>query len=151
MLRRASLDEFRSGAICRDPGQAYLVVAMRMYPRLLSKNMIDEYQCSLSPEPRLFAEYRELCRRHDNHEIAFQEVNYEERFDLFKEGRENLARLGELSKACDVHLVCKCKQTQHCHVDLILIMARHLNGTPIQDLPFQYARFESRFAGGREI
>jgi hypothetical protein len=146
MLRRASLQAVQSGSLLRRSGENHLVVAMQVYPRFLPKNKIDEYQRSLAPERGLFSEYRELCVRHGKHETAFQLVNYEERFDLGVEGREQLQRLTKLAEeGCEVHLICRCSRDQHCHVDLVLLMAHHLFQAPIPDLPFAYERFQDRF------
>ncbi|MBZ4422773.1 DUF488 family protein [Myxococcus sp. RHSTA-1-4] len=146
MLKRASLAEVTNGTISRAPGQRHLVVAMQLYPRFLSKAKIDEYLRCLSPEANLFAEYRKLCVQYDDHEKAFENVRYEERFDLSDEGKENLARLAELSESQDVILICRCDRGQHCHVDLVLLMARAWFGASISELPFEYRRFQERFA-----
>lgn len=144
MLRRTSVENVKNGVVIRRPNENYLVVTMQIYPRFLAKAKVDEFQRCLSPEPKLFAEYRDLCKRHSNHETAFQLVNYEGRFDLGAEGKENLARLAKLAKSCEVYLICRCRPDEHCHVDLMLLMARHLHAAPIQDLPFEYERFRAR-------
>jgi len=148
MLHRASLDDIKSGSLKRAPGH-HIVVAMRVYPRFVGKTKIDEYQQSLSPEAKLFAEYRELYARLSDHEQAFDQVNYEERFDLGEKGRENLARLSELAKTKDVHLICRCGRGEHCHVDLMLLMAQHFYGASIGKPPFAYERFSARLRSGR--
>jgi len=149
MLKRASIEDLKSDRLQRVPAQTYVAVAMRVYPRFLSKEKIDEYLRALSPEPRLFAEYRNLYAQHDSHETAFELVNYEERFDLNEEGMGNLARLSALAQTCDVHLICICKADQHCHVDLILLMAEHIFAASVPSLPHEYPRFRARLRSGQ--
>jgi len=149
MIKRASLNDIKNGKLDRVPAQNYVVVAMRIYPRFLAKEKIDEYLRALSPEPRLFSEYRSLVTQYDSHETAFELVNYEERFDLDAEGTGHLARLAQLAQTCDVHLTCICKADQHCHVDLILLMAQHLFAAPIPSLPHEYPKFQARMRGSQ--
>lgn len=147
MLHRASLDDLKNGSLQRAPGR-HLVIAMRVYPRFVAKTKIDEYQQSLSPEPKLFAEYRGLCVRFDDHEKAFETVNYEERFDLNEKGHENLARLAKLAKSSEVYLFCRCGRGEHCHVDLMLLMAQQLYSASIEEPNFGYQRFRARLKAG---
>ncbi len=149
MLKRASINDLKTDKLHRVPGQNYVVVSMRVYPRFIPKIKIDEFLSSLSPKPRLFAEYRNLHTQHNSHEIAFELVNYEERFDLNEEGMEHLTRLAALALTCDVHLTCICKADQHCHVDLILLMAEHLIAAPVPSLPHEYPRFRARLNDGQ--
>ncbi|MGZ6466837.1 MAG: DUF488 family protein, N3 subclade [Bdellovibrionota bacterium] len=138
------MDDLKGGKLLRIPAREYVVVAMRIYPRFLKKNQLDEYLSELSPEPGLFAEYRNLVTEHDCHESAFELVNYEGRFDLSSGGKKQLERLSTLSQTCNVHLICRCKAEEHCHVDLVLLMAKHFFGVPVPPLPFRYQRFQAR-------
>lgn len=142
MLYRAPVQEVKSGRISRRYG--YLVVVMQYYPRFLPKTAIDEYVRALAPDRELFTEFKAKDRKLSDHDKAFAEVRYEERFRLTEEGEEELGRLSEMAKGRDVFLLCQCASLEHCHADLLLLAARYWFGAAIQHVRVSYPVFEAR-------
>jgi uncharacterized protein YeaO (DUF488 family) len=142
MLRRASVADLKHGNVSRADG--LVVVAMVHYPRFLQKELRDEYVRDLAPDPELFRQFKALDRGLGDHDAAFEQVDYEKRFWLSKDGRAQLSRLAALAKERDVILICQCQVDQRCHCDLVLLMARRLHGAKIEALPFPYDRFMTR-------
>lgn len=140
LLARASVGEVKSGEISRSDG--YLVVAMRLYPRFLSKDLTNEYSKTLAPAADLFERYREFKKRCGSQNQAFELADYEHEFALTDEGTKELERLSELSRRQSVYLVCQCERNEKCHVDLMLLIAKHRFGASITQLPYDYAEFE---------
>lgn len=124
MLYRASVTDLKNKRVTRRSG--HLAVTMQYYPRFLSKTLIHEYVRSLAPDRELFTEFKERERQLEDHDRAFDEVHYENRFSLSQEGREDLDRLSRLSQDQNVFLVCQCESLQKCHVDLLLMAAKKL-------------------------
>ncbi len=147
MLYRYPVKEVKSGALKKRYG--YAVVVMQFYPRFLTKDLIDEYLRSLAPERTLFADFKKLDRELKNHDQAFADVHYEQRFSLSAQGREDLMRLSVLAAERDVYLLCQCKVTERCHADLLLMAARHLHGAGTQTLRHRYPIFEERLVQGK--
>jgi len=142
MLYRASVTDVKSGRISRNYG--HIAVVMQYYPRFLSKNLISEYLRELAPERGLFTEFKTLDRELNDHNRAFEEVRYEERFALGEAGKVDLERLTGLSRQGDVYLVCQCTPLQRCHADLLMMMARRWYGASTQFARLQYPRFAER-------
>ena len=126
----------------------HLVVAMRVYPRFLPKGLTDEYTKSLAPEAGLFGRYRELKKQSGQQNQAFRDAGYEQTFALTEEGTGDLARLAALSSRQNVFLICQCDRQEHCHVDLLLLLANHRFGASIGKLPYDYAAFRRRLRDG---
>lgn len=146
LLRQASVADLRSGSVTRRDG--HVAVVMRFYPRGLVRELRDEYLRSLSPEETLFREFKTRERATGDHGLAFAEVDYERRFGLGDEGLVELRRLAELSRERDVYLVCQCQVGQHCHRELLLLIARERFGA-VTDPPTQrYPEFEARLQKG---
>lgn len=143
MLARASVGEVKNGNVSKAQG-AYLVVAMRVYPRFLPKLLTDEYLPSLSPQPELFQRYRELKKKSGDQNDSFERAGYQSLFGLAEEGMRELARLAKLSSQRDVYLICQCDRAERCHVDLMLLIAEKQFGARIAKLPFSYAEFRKR-------
>jgi uncharacterized protein YeaO (DUF488 family) len=142
MLLRAPVALLKSGGISRRA--ATIIVAMRFYPRYTPKELCDEYIRALAPDAALFEEFKALDRQLKDHNLAFERVRYEERFELSPQGLDELARIAAIAKAKDVYLVCQCTHDQRCHCDLLLLTARARFGAPVAQLPFAYPVFEAR-------
>jgi uncharacterized protein YeaO (DUF488 family) len=140
VLYRVSVLEVKSGRISRRAG--HLVIAMQYYPRFIRKEQVDEYLHSLAPARALFTEFKSRDRDLKDHNRAFEDVRYEERFRLGAEGAAELARLSELSKTRDVYLLCQCGSLERCHADLCLLMARHWFEAPTAHMRLAYPIFE---------
>jgi uncharacterized protein YeaO (DUF488 family) len=146
MLYRAPVKALTSGTLSRR--YSYTVVVMQYYPRYLKKEMVDEYLHDLAPPRELFTEFKKRDRETKNHDLAFQEVRYEERFVISDEGRAQLERLSQLSQERDVFLLCQCLANERCHADLLLLMARHWFKAKTQILRVSYPIFEKRLLEG---
>lgn len=139
MLKRASVAQVKSGEITKSDG--HLVVAMRVYPRFLPRDRVDEYSKVLAPQADLFARYRKLKTGGRDQNDAFRTAGYEREFRLTQEGLIELERLTEVSRARDVFLICQCAQDEMCHVDLMLLIAERRFGARIGRLALSYAGF----------
>lgn len=142
MLCQASCNDLRKGTVSRKHG--YIVIAMRKYPRGISRHKKDEYIKDLSPDPTLLSDFLKYRNRLADHNKAFGSVRYENRFKLSESGKEQLKRLAELSLQKDVYLICQCKEDQRCHRELLLIAAKRWFGASIAPLRFKYRVFEKR-------
>ena len=141
MLRQASVGELKKGEVSRERG--YIVLAMRRYPRGVSKTLRDEYVAALGPPAELLDELHALKKSH-SHNDAFAAARYEERFELTEPGIEALERLAELSRSRDVYLICQCKPDERCHRELLLLLAQARFRAQIAPLRFAYATYEAR-------
>lgn len=146
MLYRASVSDIKTGRVSKRYG--YLAVVMQYYPRFVKKELIDEYLHDLAPDRELFTEFKEKDRALKDHDRAFREVRYEERFTVGASGADQLKRLSGLAKERDVYLLCQCGPLEHCHADLLLLLARHWFGARTQTVRVKYPAFEKRIAAG---
>lgn len=148
MLYRFPVKEIKSGSIKR--GRNHLVIVMQHYPRFISKTLIDEYLHSLAPERDLFAEFKVKDRELKNHDLAFDEVQYEKRFSLTSPGKEDLERLCETAQSKEVLLFCQCHLNEKCHADLLLLLAQHWFEARISPLRMTYPVFLKRLQNSPE-
>jgi uncharacterized protein YeaO (DUF488 family) len=146
LLVRASVADVKAARVSKADG--YLVVAMRFYPRFLPKALTDEYAKSLAPEAALFGRYRDLKKLSGQQNQAFQSAGYEQSFALSEEGMEDLARLTSRSRDQKVFLICQCDRQEHCHVDLMLLIAELRFGASVGKLPYEYPAFRKRIRIG---
>ena len=143
MLKKASVDDLKSGAITR--ATSYIVITMCHYPRGIRKELSDEYVKALAPDPGLLKDFQnEKKRREGSHNAAFACVHYEQRFKLEPEGIAELRRLAGLSGERDVTFVCQCAADERCHRELLLILARQWYGAKTEIRRFSYPLFERR-------
>ncbi len=142
MLFRAGVQDVKTGAVTRRRG--YLAVVMQFYPRFLSKQLVDEYARALAPERGLFGEFKALDRSGGDHDAAFAQVDYENRFALTPAGWQDLERLSGASRERDVYLICQCPLHQKCHADLLLLGARYFFQASIPQPRISYPLFEAR-------
>ena len=147
MLYRFAVKELSAGAIQRRFG--HTVVVMQYYPRFVGRDLIDEYCRNLAPAKDLFTEFKALERSLKDHDRAFEQIHYEERFSLSPEGVSDLQRLSALSAARDVYLICQCLALQRCHADLLLLAARHLFQAGVQWPRQTYDVFSNRLKAGQ--
>lgn len=124
-------------------------MVMQYYPRFLGKELGAEYLRVLAPDRELFKEFKEREKQLGDHDRAFLEVRYEERFQLSKEGLAQLKGLSDRARAEDVFLLCQCPVNQRCHADLLLLIARQCFQAPTQSLWHRYPVFESRVENAR--
>jgi uncharacterized protein YeaO (DUF488 family) len=146
MLYRASVRDVKNGALSRR--RSHLVVVMQYYPRFLRKDQIDEYVHSLAPDRELLDTFKAEDRSRGDHDAAFAAVSYESRFRIGPEGAAELRRLSELAASKDVFLLCQCLVPEHCHADLLLLLARHWFQAPTQAVRIRYPIFEGRIRDG---
>ena len=142
MLKQASVLDLKSGRVQRP--RDYVVIAMRRYPRGVSKLLRDEYLKELAPPTELLDELQHEKKRLGDHNRAFAACDYNGRFGLSGAGVEHLRRLSELSRTRDVYLVCQCKGDQRCHRELLLLLARKWFGAKTDECRFDYAGFSER-------
>jgi uncharacterized protein YeaO (DUF488 family) len=142
MLYRASVRDVKSGSFSRK--YAHLAIVMQFYPRGLSKEVVDENLHCLAPDRELFAEFKAKEKSEGDHNRAFELVAYEARFTWSETGLENLERLTEISKERDVFLICQCFNSDRCHADLLLLLARARFSAKIPFLRQRYPVFEAR-------
>lgn len=148
MLKKASVEDLKSGAISRD--QSYIVITMCHYPRGMRKELSDEYVKALAPDAGLLKDFLAAKKKHaGNHNAAFAAVRYEQRFTLDAGALAELRRLAEISQDRDVTFVCQCAPDQRCHRELLLILARRWYGAQTELRKFSYPLFERR-VGDRE-
>ena len=146
MLKQATVEDVSNKRITRIHG--HVVVVTQYYPRFLRKNLIHEYVRDLAPTRELLKEFKSEERESGDHDEAFDDISYEEKFSFSKEGIEQLKRLAEISIARDVYLVCHCKIGQRCHREILMLTARELFGAKIGKLNFDWEKFASRLPGG---
>lgn len=144
MLKQASTADLKAKTVSRADG--LIVIAMRTYPRQITKLERDEYVVDLSPDAALFRDFKDAERALGDHDQAFAEVRYEERFVLGSGALAELRRLARAAEERDVYLVCQCAMGQRCHRELLLMGARHAFDAPA-DLPRNaYPIFAKRLA-----
>jgi len=142
VLHRFSVLELKRGNL--STRHAHRVVVMQYYPRFLPKSSIDENIHALAPARDLFTEFKAKARECKDHNVAFESIHYEQRFQLSTEGLAHLERLCEISKEKDVFLICQCGPLERCHADLLLITAKLTFGAQTQRLRCRYLQYEAR-------
>lgn len=118
MLQRASVADVKSGRVTLEDGE--ILVVMRYYPRFLRKELITAYLPELSPPMELVRELKELSKSCGDHNLAFREVCFAERFELTPKGQELLKALAERGREQTIYLVCQCSAEQRCHCDQLI-------------------------------
>jgi uncharacterized protein YeaO (DUF488 family) len=144
MLRQASVPDLTAGRVSRRDG--LVVVAMRTYPRPVKKEARDEYLIDLSPDAGLFRDFKDAERRLGDHDRAFAEVDYENRFTLSGSAMIELERLARAAGERDVFLVCQCAVGQRCHRELLLLTARHAFDAEAETPRHAYPTYMARLA-----
>ena len=139
LIKRTSIGNLKNGNISKE--NAYLVIAMRIYPRFLPKALVHEFAQSLSPQADLFARYREYKKKSGDQNQAFQFARYEQEFALSELGMKELKRIVDIAEIHDVYLICQCESHEFCHVDLILLIAQKKLGARIGKLASDYSEF----------
>ena len=114
------------------------------FPRKTSTNT-----CILWLPNGALSEFKSQDRELKDHDRAFELVRYEERFELSEEGLADLKRLSELAEERNVFLICQCGASEHCHVDLLLLIAKHRFKAKTGFLRVKYPRFEERLERGK--
>lgn len=142
MLKQGSVADVKAGLIKRP--HDYVVVTMRYYPRFFKKELRDEFICVLAPVKELLKDFNDAQKRLKDHNGSFAEVDYENRFDLSKEGMDHLKRLAVLSKQTDVYLICICASKERCHREMLLLLAKERFRCKIDKVYHSYPDFEKR-------
>jgi uncharacterized protein YeaO (DUF488 family) len=142
MLYQAWVAELKEKRITKSMG--HIAVCMRYYPRFLNRTLCHEYIRALAPSDELFTDFRAALERTGDQNQAFEEVEYEKRFELGEEGLAELARLCDLARTKDVYLVCQCAKNEKCHRHLLLLLAERLYGAQIDRIRFEYPDFRAR-------
>ncbi len=143
MLHRVSVAELKRSGLFKN---AYRVVVMQYYPRFLAKAKIEENIHALAPQRTLFTQFKAKEKECRDHNLAFEAVNYESRFEVTAEGRLHLERLSQMAREKEVFLVCQCLALDRCHADLLLLTAKVHFQAPIQRLRCRYPVYEARLA-----
>lgn len=112
--------------------------------------MVHEYFASLGPPKTLLQEFKEAEAALNDHDKAFEQIEYESKFNLSPEGHGELARLAEIAKNQRVYLICHCAIGQYCHRELLLIMAQAYYDTPVETLSHPYQVFRERLKSLRD-
>jgi hypothetical protein len=127
------------------------VICMRHYPRFLPKRNGREYRRVLAPDERLFREFRDARLLLQDHNRAFDAVEYEKRFWLSQSGLEELERWASMARRRNVVFFCQCKTGEKCHRHLLLLMAQKFFQVRIAPLPFEYPIFRQRLRGENSV
>lgn len=145
MIKQATVEDISKSRITKLHG--HVVVVTRYYPRFLKRPRIHEYVPLLAPLKELLHEFKDAEEKLDDHDRAFEEVDYESKFALSPEGLAELSRLATISHDRDVYLVCHCKVGQTCHRELLMVMAEMLYGAKVARVFHPYEKFRKRFQG----
>ncbi len=121
MLKQASINQIRSGALTRENG--YIVISMCFYPRGLKKELKDEFRNDLAPTPELLKDFKHF-QALEGHGAGFEKSHYEERFSLSRRAFEYFRWLAKSSVEKDVYLVCQCELGERCHREILLLIAQ---------------------------
>ncbi len=148
MLDQGSVLQAKQGYFPRD--SSHIVITMRFYPRFLKKELRDEFLPDLAPNKELLHDFNEAQKRLANHNAAFPEINYEERFTLNQQALAHLERLSELSHSKDVYLLCICAPGERCHREILMLAAQHLFGCKIGKVFHEYPVFMKRLKTRRQ-
>jgi uncharacterized protein YeaO (DUF488 family) len=136
VLKQGSVADIKRGSLSRSDG--YIVVSMRFYPRFLRKELRDEFIVDLAPKKELLHDFNAAAKRLGNHNDAFPEVDYENRFELSMRAFSELQRLAKLSETRDVYIVCVCKVGDRCHREILMLIANKLFAAKIDKVFHSY-------------
>lgn len=146
MLKQATVADVSSLRVTRRHG--YIVVVTHYYPRFLKKKLIDEYLRVLAPSKDLLHEYKvKEAVLKGQHDQAFEDVDYENKFTLVPAAFDHLQRLSGMAEARDVYLVCHCQIGQRCHREILLALAKDHFQARISRLHFDWRRVRERYQG----
>lgn len=146
MIKQATVEDIKANRVTKRHG--YIAVVTHYYPRYLKKKLIDEFNPSLAPSRDLLKEFKEKEHEIDDHNRAFDLIEYEEKFSLTTFGIDELRRISEVSHERDVYLVCFCQVGQRCHREILMILASVLYGARISRLHFTWDKFRARIPVG---
>ncbi|MGZ5280457.1 MAG: DUF488 family protein, N3 subclade [Pseudobdellovibrionaceae bacterium] len=146
MLKQASVTELRKGTLTK--AQGYLSICMRTYPRGLKKELSDEYRSDLAPAIELFRDFKDL-QATVGHQKAFEECQYQSRFELSRRALMHLEELVKISRSQDVYLICQCEVGEFCHRELLLIIAEHKFGATIEPIQNAYPIYLERLQNSK--
>lgn len=143
MIKQATVEDIANLRVTKRHGR--IVVTTRYYPRFLKRKLVDDYIGALAPPKELLTEFKkreeELGGEHDR---AFEEIDYESKFNLNPSGFAALKEISELARTQDVYFVCHCRLGQRCHRELLLLIAKTLFSAPIGRVYLTYPDFEAR-------
>jgi uncharacterized protein YeaO (DUF488 family) len=142
LIKQATVEDIANSRVTKRHGR--IVVVTRYYPRFLKRKLVDEYEGVLAPTKELLTEFknREEAIGGD-HDRAFEDVEYESKFNLSESGFAKLREYVALASTQDVYFVCHCKLGQRCHRELLLMLAESL-GAPVGRVYLQYPVFAAR-------
>lgn len=145
MIKQATVEDIANSRITKRHGR--IVVVTRYYPRFLKRKLVDDYEGVLAPTRELLGSFKDLeSDLGGEHDRAFEEIGYEEKFWLDESGLAKLAEYAALGASQDVYFVCHCKLGQRCHRELLLMMASSLYAGPVGRVYLQYPVFAARLA-----
>ncbi len=146
-LKQASVAQVKNGEIPRD--NAHIVITMRFYPRFLKKELRDDFSCELAPPKELLHDFNAAQQKLGNHNLAFDESDYQNRFELSAKGLDLLRQYSQLSKDKDVYFVCVCDMGEMCHREILMLLGQKLYGAKIGEVFHSYATIMRRLESGR--
>lgn len=149
MLKQATVEDIANSRITKRHGR--IVVTTRYYPRFLKRKLVDDYFGSLAPTKELLSEFKVREDELNDHDLAFEDMNYQDKFTLDESGVSVLRDLSELARSQDVYLVCHCTLGQRCHREILLLMARDLFEAPIGRVYLAYPTIEKRLSPGTKL
>lgn len=144
MLKQGSVYDLKSGVLKRSMG--YIVVTMRFYPRFLRKELRDEFISDLAPTKELLEDFNAAQKLSGDHNRAFADVEYEQRFELSSSAMSRLKQLALASHKKDVYLICICASGERCHREMLLLLAHKIYGCKVDKVFHEYPDFMARLS-----
>jgi uncharacterized protein YeaO (DUF488 family) len=142
VLKQASVSDIKAGRLSRDDG--HIAITMRFYPRFLRKELRDEFIAEMAPDKELLHDFNAAQKKLGEHNGAFAESDYQNRFQISDKGLAHLERLSEMSKHKDVYLLCVCKVGEMCHREILMLLAQKLFHCKIGEVYHDYPVVMSR-------
>jgi len=95
----------------QSPDDGKRILVMRMWPRGVSKDSIDQWEKNLGTEKELIKKWKEKS-------ISWKE--FKESYLKSLKGKEDLLQeLAQEAKKGTITLLCSCKDAEHCHRTLL--------------------------------
>jgi uncharacterized protein YeaO (DUF488 family) len=144
MLHQATVTDIKNKRVTKLHGT--IVVVTRFYPRFLPRNLVNEYFSELAPNKKLLDEFKKMEKNLDDHNQAFEDVDYESKFQISSSGIEILRELAASDRP--VYLICHCKIGDYCHREILLLIAEKLCGAKISRVHFPWKKIRERIEDG---
>ena len=142
MIKQARVEDISNRRITRVHGR--IIVVTHYYPRFLKSQLIDEYFKSLAPSRELLTEFKEAEEKLGDSNLAFEQIDYENKFWLSENGFAELQSLAIEAQTKTIYFVCHCPIGQRCHREILMVIANELYGAPVGKLHFPWEKFRAR-------